>query len=82
MLETKLKGETAMETTACPKCKTSMDEGTMSWSGSGSSAYVSKKQTGMLRVATKVLHAFACPNCGYVEIYLDPNELKPKLTGK
>ncbi len=71
-----------METTACPKCKTQMDEGYMSWSGSGSSGYVSKKQTGMLRTVTKITLARACPNCGYVEMYLDPDELKQKLTEK
>jgi len=43
-----------METHACPKCNTPMDEGYMSWSGSGQSGYVSKKQTGMLRVVTKI----------------------------
>lgn len=71
-----------METTPCPKCKTTMDEGYMSWSGDGASGYVSKKQTGMLRVVTKISRAFACPNCGYVEMYLAPNELKQKLSGK
>ncbi len=71
-----------METTSCPKCKTSMDEGYMSWPGNSSSGYVSKKQTGMLRVVTKISQARACPNCGFVEMYLDPNELKPKLSGK
>jgi len=59
-----------------------MDEGNMSWSGSGASGYVSKKQTGMLRVVTKISQARACPNCGFVEMYLDPNELKQKLSAK
>lgn len=68
-----------METHTCPKCKEAMDEGYMSWSGSGSSGYISKKQTGMLRVVTKIMQAYACPNCGYVEMYLDPKELKQKL---
>ncbi len=71
-----------METYPCPKCNTVMDEGYMSWSGSGSSGYVSKKQTGMLRTVTKITLAHACPNCGYVEMYLDPQELKPKISGK
>jgi len=57
-----------------------MDEGYMSWSGSGQSGYVSKKQTGMLRVVTKIALARACPNCGYVEMYLDPKELKQKIS--
>jgi predicted nucleic-acid-binding Zn-ribbon protein len=57
-----------------------MDEGWMSWSGSNQSGYVSKKQTGVLKVVTKIQLAHACPNCGYVEMYLDPNELKKKIS--
>ena len=69
-----------METIPCPRCNTPMDEGMMSWSGSGQSGYVSKKQTGMLRVVTKIQSARACPNCGYVEMYLDPQELKGRIS--
>jgi predicted nucleic-acid-binding Zn-ribbon protein len=69
-----------METHVCPKCNGTMDEGYISWSGSGASAYISKKQTGMMRVGTQISQALACPNCGYVEMYLDPNELKPKIS--
>jgi len=57
-----------------------MDEGYMSWSGSNQNGYVSKKQTGMLRVVTKITLAHACPNCGYVEMYLDPKELKQRIS--
>lgn len=69
-----------METHACPKCNGTMDEGYMSWSGSGSSGYVSKKQTGMLRTVTRISLARACTNCGYVEMYLDPKELKQRIS--
>lgn len=68
-----------MEKHACPKCSTPMDEGRMSWSGDSSSGYVSNKQTGMLRRVTNVSQARACPNCGYVEMYLDPKELKERI---
>lgn len=68
-----------METHACPKCNTLMDEGRMSWSDS-SAGYVSNKQTGMLRRVTNITLARACPNCGYVEMYLDPKELRPKIS--
>lgn len=71
-----------METHACPKCNTPMDEGRMSWSGSGQSGYVSQKQTGMLRTVTTITLARACPNCGLVEMYLNPQELKQKISGK
>jgi hypothetical protein len=61
-----------------------MDEGHISISGSGASSlkigYVSQKQKGMLRTPTNINQMRACPNCGYVELYLDPKELKQRLT--
>lgn len=71
-----------MEAAPCPKCKAPMDEGRMSWTGNNSAGYVSNKQTGMLRVMTRISQARACPNCGFVEMHLDPNELKLRLSGK
>jgi hypothetical protein len=56
-----------------------MDEGHVSFSGSAA-GYVSKKQTGMLRKAATIKQARACPNCGYVELYLDPKELKQNIS--
>lgn len=67
-----------MTTHTCPKCNTPMDEGRMS--GSDSAGYVSNKQTGMLRRVTEIKLARACPNCGYVEMYLDPKELKQRIS--
>lgn len=67
-----------METQACPKCNEPMDEGNLS--ASGPTGYVSKKQTGMLRTPTKLSRVYACPNCGYVEIYLNPQELKSRIS--
>jgi hypothetical protein len=55
-----------------------MDEGAIS--SSGQIGYVSKKQTGMLRTVTQIRQARACPNCGYVEMYLDPKELKQRIS--
>jgi hypothetical protein len=55
-----------------------MDEGRVSPSGSGMLGYVSDKQTGMLRQVTPISRGRACQNCGYVELYLDPEELKKK----
>ncbi len=69
-----------METNPCPKCNETMDEGHVSVTGSNSFGYVSNKQTGMLKVVTKIRLARACPNCGYVELYLDPKELKQKIS--
>lgn len=69
-----------METHPCPKCNEIMDEGSLTTSDQP--GYVSQKQTGMLRAVTKIGRARACPNCGYVEMYLDPKELKRRITGK
>jgi len=69
-----------MEIHPCPKCNESLDEGQLSLTGSDYLGYMSYKQTGMLRVVTKILTARACPNCGYVEMYLDPKELKQRIS--
>lgn len=68
-----------MEDYHCPHCKEPMDEGHVSFSGSAA-GYVSKKQTGMLRKAATISQARACPNCGFVELYLNPNELKKNIS--
>ncbi len=68
-----------METHPCPRCNEPMDEGHMSVSGT-TIGYVSQKQKGMLRAVTNIKQARACPNCGYVEMYLDPKELKQKIS--
>ncbi len=69
-----------MTANPCPKCHEPLDDGLMVWSGNDSSGYISKKQKGMLKVATLIRLARACPNCGYVEMYLDPKELKNKIS--
>ncbi len=69
-----------MEAHPCPKCNEFMDEGLLSTSEQP--GYVSQRQTGMLRTVTKISRARACPNCGYVEMYLDPKELRQRITGK
>ncbi|PWB70197.1 MAG: hypothetical protein C3F07_17500 [Anaerolineales bacterium] len=67
-----------MEAHPCPKCNQPMDEGLLTTSDQP--GYVSKRQTGMLRTVTKISLARACPNCGYVEMYLDPKELKSRIS--
>jgi len=69
--------ENEMETHPCPKCNELMDEGHLSFSDPV--GYVSQKQNGMVRRSTIIKQARACPNCGYVEMYLDPKELKQKI---
>ena len=66
-----------MESHPCPKCKHAMDTGHVDISDP--LGYVSDKQTGMVRHATKVNLGLACTNCGFVELYLDPAELKSRL---
>ena len=68
-----------MELYRCPKGKKPMDESQLSFSGA-TAAYVSQKQTGMVRKPTSIQRAHACPNCGFVELYLDPRELKTKIS--
>ena len=68
-----------MEDYRCPRCNEPMDQGHVSFSGS-TAGYVSKKQTGMLRKAATIRQARACPNCGLVELVLDPNELKKNIS--
>ena len=68
-----------MEDYRCPRCNETMDEGHVSFSGSAA-GYVSKKQTGMIRKPATIQKARACANCGYVEMYVDPNELKKNIS--
>jgi predicted nucleic-acid-binding Zn-ribbon protein len=67
-----------MESNLCPKCNQPMDEGYLSASDA-TFGYVSQKQRGMVRRPTNIERARACPSCGYVELYLDPKTLKPRL---
>ena len=68
-----------MEAHNCPRCNEPMDAGRISLSGSAL-GYVSEKQSGMIRRATTLKQAHACLNCGFVELYLDPKELKQNIS--
>ncbi len=67
-----------MTPTNCPKCNNEMDEGHVS--AGEELRYLSNRQTGMMRSLTVIRRARACPSCGYVELYLDPAELKKKIS--
>jgi len=69
-----------MDTHPCPKCNESMDEGMLSRAGSTYVGYISNKQGGMMKTVTPITQARACTNCGYVEMYLDPKELKSRMS--
>lgn len=66
-----------MEGHRCPKCNELMEEGRMS--AGNPIGFVSHKQTGMIRKPTTIQQARACLSCGYVEMYLDPHELKKNI---
>lgn len=67
-----------MEEYRCPKCNETMDVGRPSFGNP--IGYISQKQTGMIRKPTTIQQARACLNCGYVELYLDPRELKQNIS--
>jgi predicted nucleic-acid-binding Zn-ribbon protein len=54
-----------------------MDEGTIG--ESEGIHYASNRQTGFLKVMTPARWARACMTCGYIELYLDPRELRQKI---
>ena len=58
----------------CPKCGGEMDEGRLT-----QTAYISNRQQGMIRQGTNISHARACVSCGYVELYVDPAELRARI---
>ena len=66
-----------MTSMPCPKCNAPMDEGRAS--AGDDLYYVSDRQSGILRSATPIRRARACPACGYVELYLEAAELKKKI---
>lgn len=68
-----------MASHTCPKCKHDMDQGRLSVTSNEMLTYLSARQTGILRQATRIDSARACANCGYVELYLDAEELKKRL---
>jgi ribosomal protein S27AE len=68
-----------MDKTVCPKCGHAMDDGRLSSGHDSPVGYVSDKQTGMLRHATALSRTRACTECGYVELYLDPQQLKKRI---
>lgn len=61
---------------ACPKCNGPMDEGHLNVE----IGYVSEKQKGMMRRPTMINLIRACPTCGYVELFLNPAELRQRIS--
>jgi hypothetical protein len=71
--------EHSMEDYRCPRCNETMDEGTVRFTDSAA-WYISKKQRGIFKKAAIIREARACSNCGYVEMYLDPKQLKRNIS--
>ena len=68
-----------MEDYRCPRCNETMDEGYVGFRES-SAVYVSNKQRGIFPKVALIRQARACPNCGYVELYADPKQLKKNIS--
>ena len=64
---------------SCPKCDGKMDEGRIPSPLKYLFGYKSEDQK-HFSFETNVDKAKACLECGYLEFYVDPNELKSKLT--
>ncbi len=65
--------------TPCSKCGGPTDTGHVS--PDEGVPYVSDRQTGMFRRATRVRRAVACQTCGFIELYVDPAELRNNIGG-
>jgi hypothetical protein len=56
-----------------------MDEGSMSFSSSAA-GFVSNRQSGIFKTNASISIAWACPNCGFVEMYVDPEQLRRNIS--
>ena len=63
----------------CPKCGGQMDEGRVPTPQKFLIGYKSDNQK-HFSMETNVQKAKACLNCGYLELYIDPDDLKSKKT--
>lgn len=63
----------------CPRCDAHMDESSMSFSSSAA-GFVSNRQSGFFKTDTSISVAWACPNCGFVEMYVDPEHLRRNIS--
>ena len=66
-----------MNSENCPKCGGELDEGAVS--NSEGVRFVSNRQKGILKAMTPAKRARVCLNCGYIELYLDPAELRKRI---
>lgn len=53
-----------------------MEEGRLAATGGEMFVFIPGKQPGILKQTTRINRGLACPNCGYVEMYLDPEPMK------
>jgi hypothetical protein len=58
-----------------------MDEGDMFLSDPIAFAYVSASPKAANQRGLRVEKARACPSCGFLELYLVPEEVKKRMTG-
>ena len=69
-----------MATAQCPKCGGPMEDGAFGSTG-GVQTFRSNRQ-GPRDMYTQVRPARACLHCGYLELYVDPQELNERLNPK
>ncbi len=66
-----------MNSQNCPKCGGEMDQGAVSTSEGV--RYISNRQSGLLKAVTPARRAQVCLSCGYIELYLDADELRKRI---
>ena len=63
----------------CSKCKsTDVDDGYL-WTistGSFGVKYFTNNMKGLLKIAAEKIDAFACLDCGNIDMWIDPNKLR------
>jgi hypothetical protein len=70
-----------MEKRKCVRCQHEMDEGDMFLSDPIAFAYISASPNAAGQRGLRVEKARACPNCGFLELYLDAEAVKKRITG-
>ena len=70
-----------MEKRKCVRCQHEMDDGEMFLSDAVAFGYMSAHPNAANQRGIRVKMAHACPNCGFLELYLDPEEVKKRITG-
>jgi DNA-directed RNA polymerase subunit RPC12/RpoP len=63
---------------SCPKCSGEMVEGRVPFPFNYIFGFKANRQR-HFSFETNIQRAYACPECGYLDLYVDPEKLKKKL---